>query len=81
MLTAEATLKTHTHGTLLSRKTVTGATQQALEVSAEAWAQQKLHDLGYRSIPSAEGYSHRNGTRKHYDWGPIIFTLEYMEGL
>ena len=79
MFTAQATLKTQSRGTLLSSRKFTGATQQVLESSAEDWAQQTLHDLGYRSIPDAEGYWLRDGTLKHYDWGDIVLTLELME--
>ena len=81
MFTAQANLRTQSHGTLLSSKEITGATQLELESSAEHWAQQKLHDLGYRSIPYAEGYWLRDGTLKHYDWGNIVLTLELMEGM
>ena len=81
MFTAQASLKTQSRGTLLSSKEITGATQRELQSSAEDWAQQTLHDLGYRSIPYAEGYWLRDGTLKHYDWGNIIFTLELMEGM
>ena len=81
MLTAQVSLKTHFRGTLLSSKEITEATQQALQSSAEDWAQQTLHDLGYRSIPYAEGYWLRDGTLKHYDWGDIVLTLELMEEL
>ena len=81
MFTAQATLKIQSRGTLLSSKEFTGATQQELESAVEDWAQQTLHDLGYRSIPYAEGYWLRDGTLKHYDWGDIILTLERMEGM
>ena len=81
MFTAQATLKTQSGGMLLSRKEIIGATQQELESAAEDWAQQTLHDLGYRSIPYAEGYWLRDGTLKHYDWGDIVLTLERMEGM
>ena len=81
MFTAQATLKTQSRGTLLSSKEFTGATQQELESSAEDWAQQTLHDLGYRAIRYAEGYWLRDGTLKHYDWGDIVLTLELMEGI
>ena len=81
MFTAQATLKTQSRGMLLSSKEITGATQLALESSAEDWAQQMLHDLGYRSIPYAEGYWLRDGTLKHYDWGDIVLTLERTEGM
>ena len=81
MFTAQAALKTQSRGTLLSSKEITGATQQELQSSAEDWAQQTLHDLGYRSIPYAEGYWLRDRTLKHYDWGNIILTLELMEGM
>ena len=81
MFTAQATLKTQSRGTLLSSKEFTGATQQELESAAEDWAQQTLHDLGYRSIPYTEGYWLRDGTLKHYDWGNIVLTLELMEGM
>ncbi len=79
MFTAQAHLRTQSRGTLLSSKEITGATQLDLEASAEHWAQQTLHDLGYRSIPYAEGYWLRDGTLKHYDWGDIVLTLELME--
>ena len=81
MFTAQAHLRTQSRGTLLSSKEITGATQLDLEASAEHWAQQTLYDLGYRSIPYAEGYWLRDGTLKHYDWGDIILTLELMEGM
>ena len=81
MLTAQATLKTHPRGTLLSSKDITGTTQQALQTAAAEWAQQTLYNLGYRSIPIAEGYWLRDGTLKHYDWGTLILTLELMEEL
>ncbi len=81
MFTAQATLKIQSRGTLLSSKEITGVTQQELESAAEDWAQQTLHDLGYRSIPYAEGYWLRDGTLKHYDWGDIVLTLERMEGM
>ncbi len=81
MFTAQATLKTQSGGMLLSSKEFTGVTQQELESDAEDWAQQTLHDLGYRSIPYAEGYWLRDGTLKHYDWGDIVLTLERMEGM
>lgn len=80
MFTAQVVLKTQSLGTLLSSEEITGATQQELQSSAEDWAQQTLHDLGYRSIPYAEGYWLRDGTLKHYDWGNIVLTLELMEG-
>ena len=79
MFIAQAALKTQSRGTLLSSKEFTGATQQELQSAAEHWAQQKLHDLGYRSIPYAEGYWLRDGTLKHYDWGSIVLTLELMD--
>ena len=79
MFTAQATLRTQSRRTILSGKEITGATQEMLESSAEEWAQQTLHDLGYRSIPYAGGYWLRDGTLKHYDWGNIVFTLELME--
>ena len=81
MFIAQATLRTQSRRAILSSKEITGATQKALESSAEEWAQQTLHDLGYRSIPYAEGYWLRDGTLKHYDWGDIVFTLKLMEGL
>lgn len=81
MFTAQANLRTQSCGTLLSSKEITGVTQQELEASAEHWAQQKLYDLGYRSIPYAEGYWLRDGTLKHYDWGNIVLTLELTEGM
>ena len=81
MFTAQATLRTQSRRTILSSKEITGATQKALESSAEEWAQQTLDDLGYRSIPYAEGYWLRDGTLKHYDWGDIVFTLKLMEGM
>ena len=83
MFTAQAALKTQSCETLLSSKEFTGAhtTQQELQSAAEDWAQQTLHDLGYQSIPYAEGYWLRDGTLKHYDWGNIILTLELMEGM
>ena len=81
MFTAQAVLKTQSRGTLLSSKEITGATQLDLESSAVHWAQQTLHDLGYRSIPYDEGYWLRDGTLKHYDWGNIVLTLELMEGM
>ena len=81
MFTAQAVLKTQSCGTLLSRKEITGATQQELQSSAEHWAQQTLHALGYRSIPYADGYWLRDGMFKHYDWGDIVLTLELMEGM
>lgn len=80
-MTAQAALKTHSRGTLSSSKEITGATQQALQASAEEWAQQTLHEIGYRSIPYAEGYWLRDRTFKHYDWSDIILTLELMEGM
>ena len=79
MFIAQAHLRTQSRGTLLSSTEITGATQLELETSAEYWAQQKLHDLGYRSIPYAEGYWLRDGTLKHYDWGNIVLTLELTE--
>lgn len=81
MFTAQATLKIQSRGTLLSSKEITGVTQQELESAAEDWAQQTLHDLGYRSIPYAAGYWLRDGRLKHYDWGDIVLTLERMEGM
>ena len=81
MFTAQATLRTQSRRTILSSKEITGSTQKALESSAEEWAQQTLHDLGYRSIPYAEGYWLRDGTLKHYDWGNIVFTLKLTEGM
>ena len=81
MFTGQASLKTQSRGMLLSNKEITGATQLDLESSAVHWAQQTLHDLGYRSIPYAEGYWLRDGTLKHYDWGNIVLTLELMEGM
>ena len=79
MFIAQAHLRTQSRGTLLSSTEITGATQLELETSAEYWAQQKLHHLGYRSIPYAEGYWLRDGTLKRYDWGNIVLTLELME--
>ena len=81
MLTAQASLKTHACGTLVSSKEITGATQQALQSSVEDWAQQTLHNLGYRSVPYAEGYWLRDGTLKRYDWGDIVLTLELTGGM
>ena len=78
MFTAQAHLRIQSRGTLLSSKEITGVTQQELETSAEHWAQQTLHDLGYRSIPYAEGYWLCDGTLKHYDWDNIVLTLELM---
>ncbi|MDE0686872.1 MAG: hypothetical protein OXI61_01775 [Candidatus Poribacteria bacterium] len=79
MFTAKVYLRTQSRGTLLSNTEITSATQLELEAAAEHWAQQTLHDLGYRSIPYAEGYWLRHGTLKHYDWGTIVLTLELME--
>ena len=79
MFTAQAALKTQSSGTLLASKEFTGATQQELQSSAEHWAQQTLYDLGYRSLPYAEGYWLRDGKLKHYDWGSIVLTLELMD--
>ena len=79
MFTAQAHLRTQSRGTLLSSTEITGATQPALEASAEHWAQQTLHDLGYRSIPYAEGYWLREGMLKRHDWGTIVLTLELTE--
>ena len=81
MFTAQATLRTQSCRTILSSTEITRATQLELESSAEHWAQQTLHDLGYRSIPYAEGYWLRDGTLKHYDWGNIVFTLKLIEGM
>lgn len=81
MFTAQATLRPQSRRTILSSKEITGATQKALESSAEEWAQQTLHDLGYRSIPYAEGYWLRDGALKHYDWGDLVLTVKLMEGM
>ena len=81
MFTAQAALKIQSCGTLLSSKKFTGATRQELQSSAEHWAQETLHDLGYQAIPYADGYWLRDRTLKYYSWGNIIFTLELMEGM
>ena len=81
MFTAQAALKIQSCGTLLASKEFTGATRQELQSSAEHWAQETLHDLGYQSIPYAEGYWLHDRMLKHYDWGNIILTLELMEGM
>ena len=55
---------------------VCGCSDERLSQPMEVMFFGTPHNLGYRSIPYAEGYWLRDRTIKHYDWGDIVLTLE-----